>query len=199
MLKSHKAFSAVKQKDQSNKVASQEAAKGSMVTEGHRNSHHFKELKHSYKKLCKIMGFFPQLIRKHLALPAMCMCALNKYSQRARIRRDFVVCTGWDRKAQGRSQLDHHPHRQGNWWCQLAPAWWNWRNTAFAASKADFMVLYCKRVPDRILSAVKFFLGLPTHRPSIKISSKGIQSVVPTLWNQLQFLPSLMKWYTVIT
>lgn len=150
-------------------------------------------------KLCKI-GFFPQLIRKHLALPAMCMCFLNNSLQRARIWRGFVVCAHWGRKAQGRrSQLDHPPHWQSNWWCQLSPAWWNRKNTAFAASKADFMVLYSKRVPGRILSAVKFFLGLPTHGASIKISSEGIQSTLPTLWNRLQFLPSLMKWYTVVT
>lgn len=107
MLKSSKAFSAVEQKGQSNKVANQEAAKGSTDTEGNWNSYHAKELKHSYTKRSKIIGFFPLPIRKHLALPATCMCVLNKYSQRARIWRDFVVCTDWDRKAQGRSQLDH--------------------------------------------------------------------------------------------
>lgn len=49
MFKSHKAFSAVKWKGQSNKVASQakEAAKGPKVTEGHSNGNDSKELKQS--------------------------------------------------------------------------------------------------------------------------------------------------------
>lgn len=40
------------------KVNSQEAAKSSTVTEGHRKSHHSKEQKQNYTKLCKINRIF---------------------------------------------------------------------------------------------------------------------------------------------
>lgn len=110
------------------------------------------ELKHGPGKLCKATGFFPQQIRKYLAISAMCICVLNKYSQRARIQRDFVVCTGWDRKARGRWQITPLIDRAADGASLPQPG--ETGGTALAASKADFMLLYCKRVTDRILPTV---------------------------------------------
>ena len=152
MLKSHRAFSAVKQKGRSKWTAKKQPRSPQSLT-GTETAIVPKNWSTATQSYVNKQDFFPQLFRKHLALLAMCMCVLKKCSQMARMWRDFVVCTEWDRKAQGRSQLDHSTHRQGSWWCQLPPAQWNGKNTAFAATKADFSVILHENPRQNFISS----------------------------------------------
>lgn len=151
MLNNRKAFSAVKQKGRPNKVASQEADKGSTVTEGNKTSHHSNDLEAQLHKALQNNSILSELIRKYPAHPAVCVLSLIHTHE----------------------GTDHSDHCLVDSAASASPCP---RETGGALT----LQCYATRVPHRNSSAAKF-LGPSTPRPSIKISSKGIPSAIPTL------------------